>query len=697
MRKRLFDSHWQGLALAVLAIIFLSGNLVGCSSNDRANNGDTPSTTKKSGINRAWMDTSADPRQDFYQYAVGGWLKSNPIPSDKSRYGIFDVLSDNAKAKLQTILENLAASSSNDANAQKLGDFYASGMDTEAIEKAGYKPIQETLDAIGALSSPDEIPALLAKLHMQGLPAYFAVGTDMDAKNSAFTVASFDQGGLGMPSRDYYLSTGSHDKELMEQYRQHIVKMFRLVGDDETQAQSEAQAVVNLETKLAQASLSAADRRDIEKLYHMMSRAELQALTPDFSWDEYITALGYDDLGTMWVAVPDFMTAVNQQMFHDTALSDHISYLRWCVINQAAQFLSQDFVDENFDFFSHKLNGVESQSPRAQNVVDIISDISVMGFALGDIYAQKNFSPEAKAMVETIVSNITKVMEKRIPELEWMGPETQKEALNKLHSFTLKIGYPETIPDYSSLEISKDGYYANYIRSLALSMRQTMDRANKATDRERWEMTPQTVNAYYNPPNNEIVFPAAILQPPFFDPEVDDACNYGAIGVVIGHEMSHGYDDQGSQYDADGNLRDWWQPEDRAAFEKLAAGVSQQYSEYTVGDEHLNGDLVLGEALADLNGCSLSLQAYDLAWQDKQKLTIDGFSAYERFFLGFGAIWAENITDAYAAALLKINPHPPANYRVIGTLSNNSTFFDTFNVQEGDAMRRPADKINRMW
>ena len=702
MRHRIFALKALAV-LAVFALFFSSG----CSDSDRAGGGQHPQETKKSGIDPSWFDTSVDPREDFYQYAVGGWRKAHPIPANKSAITCFDLLREKTNQQLTELLEQMAAGNSltspcqgksNSDLKRKLGDFFASGMDTEAIEKAGVSPLQPTLDSIQSIASVDDIPSAIGELHQQGIFPYFKIGSQVDDKNNTRMILCVDQGGLGLPSRDYYVSEESREKEIMAKYRQHVAKMFVLAGDDATTAETEADAVIALETSLAKASLSDSERSDPEAIYHLMSLDELQQLTPDFPWDAYIAGVELDTVGDINVAVPDFMSAMSEEIFRNSSLEENLAYMRWVALNSAAPYLSQAFVDEDFDFNSTVLNGISQQNERRETVTATINADGIMGYGLGEAYVEKYFDPQTKEMVESTVAFLTQAMEARIPHLEWMvTPETQQEALNKLHNIVTKVGYPAKNRDYSGLDINRDSYYGNVSRAKAFEMRRKLDLAGQPVDKDAWEMTPQTVNAYYEPTRNEIVFPAAILQAPFFDPEVDDAANFGAIGAVIAHEMSHGYDTTGSAYDAQGNMRDWWQPEEHTIFNKLTQGIKDQYSEYKVNDTPLDGNLVCGEAIADLNGVSLALQAYELAWQGKQKPVIDGFTAYERFFLSFAQIWATNRTQEDALRRVKTDPHPPANYRVNGTMSNNFTFFETFHVQKGDPMRRDDDKITYMW
>ncbi|MBQ7568850.1 M13 family metallopeptidase [bacterium] len=650
----------------------------------------------RSGIDPQDFDKSVKPSDDFYNYAIGGWRKANPIPEDQPCWGSFMILGDNNAKILHEMLER-AAKSPKDAIEKKLGDFYASGMDQEAIDREGITPIRQELSLIAAIENPEELTQAIAFLHSQDINPYFNLYIGQDDKDSSRIIAHICQGGLGLPERDYYTREDEKSKLLRAKYRQHMVSMFRLIGDTPQAAEKEADAVMALETKLAKASLPAADMRDPERVYHLMNLENMTAIAPDYPWAEYFEKLGAENIKEANVMVPEFITTVNNEIFRDTPLIDHLSYLRWHLIRSAAPYLSQEMEDEHFQFYRKELRGVATQSPRWKRVTNTIGSKNMLGFALGQMYVKEHFSPKAKAKVEEIVTNITKVLEKEIPEQEWMSPDTQKEALSKLHTFFAKIGYPNENRDYTKLSISRTGYYDNVRRARIFETARQIATIGKPVDRNEWHMTPQTINAYYNPACNEIVFPAGILQPPFFNSEVDDAANYGAIGAVIGHEISHGYDDQGSQYDAQGNLRNWWQEEDLKAFQKLAKGVEDQFSEYTVGDTHINGKLVLGEALADLNGLSLSWKAYQLSRQGKKDEIIDGLTPAQRFFLAYAKVWASNFKPEYEQLQVSTDPHPHAMWRVNGTLSNMEPFFKAFDVKEGDPMRRPADKINKIW
>ncbi len=650
----------------------------------------------KSGIDPKDLDKSVKPSDDFFSYAVGGWQAANPIPADQARWGSFTILDDNTTKIIHDILERVSVNPKN-ALEKKLGDFYASGMDQETINREGFTPLRKELNTIAAAETPQQLAEIVAHLQTQTISPYFVFYSGQDDKNSERVIGHLSQGGLGLPERDYYTRDDEKSKLIRAKYRQHLINVFRLLGDTEESAVREAEAVIALETRLAKASLTMAEMRDPERVYHLMSVDELKKLSPNFPWDDYFAKLYNPGLKEVNVMTPEFFKVVDDELFKTGSLEDNRSYLRWNLVSAAAPYLFSELEEEHFDFYSKTLEGVTVMKPRWKRVSNVVGSRSMMGFALGEIYVEQYFSPEAKAKVQEIVANITKVMERDIPHLTWMSPATQKEALKKLHSFTAKIGYPEVNRDYSDLKISRCGYYDNVRNGRIFERARQMKQIGKPVDRTEWHMVPQMINAYYNPSCNEIVFPAGILQPPFFNKDVDDAANYGGIGMVIGHEMSHGFDDQGAQYDGQGNLRNWWQEEDLKTFQKLAKGVEDQFSEYTIGGTHLNGKLVLGESIADLSGLALSWRAYELSRQGKKDEIIDGLTPAQRFFLNYAKIWAINMRPEKEQLQIHTDPHPHAKWRVNGPLSNMDVFFKAFNVKPGDPMRRPDDKINKIW
>lgn len=646
-----------------------------------------------SGIDRADLNPGVRPADDFFDYATGGWRKRNPIPGDQARWGTFNVLDDQNTHLLHEILREAQGAEAGTLE-RKLGDFYASGMDEATREKQGLAPIREDLQAVEAIQDRQALQAAVARMHREGLNAYFNLFASQDDKDSTRMIGVLWQGGLGLPERDYYLRDDEDSRKLREAYLAHVTKMFTLLGHSPQQAARQAQAVMALETRLARASLPAAELREAEKVYHLMDAKAVAALTPDFSWSAYFEGLGIPALNELNVAIPGFMEAVNHELA-STPLEDHKSYLRWMVLRGFGSHLNQDMERESFHFFSTVLRGVKEMKPRWKRVVETVN--AGMGMALGEIYVRRAFPPEAKARVQEMVTNLKAAMAATIPTLQWMSPATQKAALEKLALFQAKIGYPDRWQDYSNLEIRPGDYVGNLRRIRVYEVHRDLAKIGKPVDRDEWHMTPQMVNAYYNPSMNEIVFPAGILQPPFFDMKAEDAVNYGAIGMVIGHEITHGFDDQGCKYDGHGNLRDWWTPEDLANFKALAEGVEKQFAAYEVAGLKLNGKLVLGEAIADLGGLNLSWKAYQRSLQGREPQVLDGFTPAQRFFLGYARVWAINMRPEMEKLQVNTDPHPHARWRVNGPLSNSPEFFEAFGVAEGDPMARPADQRNRIW
>jgi putative endopeptidase len=646
-----------------------------------------------SGIDRADLDPTIDPTRDFFDYATGGWRQRHPIPDDQSTWGTFYVLRDRNTQIVRDLLVE-ATRAPEGSLERKLGDFYASGMDEGAIEKAGLAPIREDLQALDKLQERQALQAAIIRLHRQGVDPYFSFFSSQDDKDSTRMIGVAWQGGLGLPERDYYLRTDEESGKIRDAYRAHVTKMFTLLGDSAAEAAREAEAVLSLETRLARASLPAAELRDPENVYHLMGAADFQALTPAFSWPRYFEGVNLPSLAEINVAVPGFLEAVNRELAA-TPLADHRSYLRWHLVDSFASFLPSEFEQEHFHFNSTVLRGVEKMKPRWKRVSETVD--AGMGMGLGELYVRRYFPPEAKARVLQMVENLKAAMAADIPTLTWMSPATQKAALEKLASFRAKIGYPDRWRDYSSLEIDRNDYLGNVRRARMFEVRRDFAKIGKPVDRDEWQMSPQTVNAYYNPSMNEIVFPAGILQPPFFDVQAEDAVNYGAIGMVIGHEISHGFDDQGSKYDGQGNLRNWWSPGDLEDFQQLAAGVEKQFASYEAAGLKLNGKLVLGEAIADLSGLQLAWMAYQRAQEGRASQVLDGFTPAQRFFLGYARVWATNMRPEMERLQVNTDPHPHPRWRVNGPLSNMPEFFQAFGVKDGDPMARPVPQRNRVW
>jgi putative endopeptidase len=629
-------------------------------------------------------DKSADPCTDFYQYACGNWIKGNPIPADQSRWGRFTQLEERNLAVLREILEEAAKGGpQRDATSQKIGDYFAACMDEATIEAKGLAPIQAELDRIRDLKDKSQLAAEVAHLQRSGIAALFDFGSGQDFKDSNSVIAQADQGGIGLPDRDYYLKDDARMKEIREKYVAHVQRMFELAGEPPARAKADAGTIMRLETDLAKGSLDRVSRRDPEKVYHRMSRQELESLAPSFRWTEYLTTSGAPEFQQINVAWPDFFKAANSAI-GSYSLDDWKAYLRWRVLHSEAPLLPARFVNENFDFYGKTLTGTKEMRPRWKRCVDFAD--GQLGEALGRKFVEKTFGAEGKQRTLKMVAAIEKALGKDIETLTWMTPATKKEAEIKLKAVTNKIGYPDKWRDYSSVTIRRDDAAGNAMRADQFEFQRQLNKIGKPVDRLEWQMTPPTVNAYYDPQMNNINFPAGILQPPFFDNRADAAVNYGAIGMVIGHELTHGFDDQGRQFDPQGNLRDWWTPADAKAFNEKVACFDKEYSSFTpVDDIHLNGKLTLGENTADNGGLRLALMALlDTIGNDRKP--IDGFTPEQRYFLSFAQIWCESQTPEILRLRAQTDPHSPGRFRVNGVVRNMPEFQKAFACKAGQPM-----------
>ena len=647
------------------------------------------------------MDTSVKPQDDFFMYADGGWIKRTEIPPEYSRWGSFNELIEKNNDALHEIAEKAAKSRVDPKTApeaQKVGDYYGSGMDEKTIEAMRTKPLDDELKRIDAMKDRNDVLKEIAHLHTLGVGAFFGFGSGQDDKNSTMVISNCVQGGLGMPDRDYYTKTDDASKKLRDQYVDHVAKMLTLLGEPANTASDHSKKILALETSLAQASRTRVELRDPQKNYNKMPQTDLQALTPDWNWADYFKEINLNEPGNINVHQPDFFKAANAT-FANTPINDWKTYLRWHLINAAAAELSKDFVNENFNFNDATLRGTKQIKPRWKRVV--ISTDAAIGEALGKLYVADHFPPEAKARALELINNLKEALSDRIKTLEWMDEPTKQEALKKLAAFTVKIGYPDKWRDYSLLKIDKGPFISNALRAENFEVNRDLKKIGKPVDRTEWGMTPPTVNAYYNPTMNEIVFPAGILQPPFFNAKADDAVNYGGIGAVIGHEMTHGFDDQGRQYDATGNLRDWWSPDSAAKFTERSKAVVTQYAEYEpLPGMHINGELTQGENIADIGGVKLAYAALQKALDKNptaREKKIDGFTPEQRFFLSFATIWKSKQRDEDLKLRLNTDPHSPARYRVNGPLSDLSEFAKAFNIPDGSPMVRAADKRVNIW
>jgi putative endopeptidase len=685
MSKRLFS---RGCILAIVCALGLG--LAGF--GPRASGaGDKPGSW---GFDTANLDKTCKPCDDFYQFAMGGWMKANPIPPEYPSWGSFAQLADKNQQHLKQILEEAAnTKAAPGSNEQKIGDFYASCMDTSAIDAAGTKPIEPDLSRIAEIKNVAELQAEAARLQERGANALFRFGSNQDAKDSSQVIGSAFQGGLGLPEREYYLKDDEKSKQLRDSYGKHVAKMFELLGDPADRSAAEAATVLKIETTLAGASMKNTDIRDPNKTYHKMVLAELKTLTPNFSWDGYFKSVGHPELKEINVGQPEFFKTLDAQLTA-TSLDDWKTYLRWHLVNGAAAGLSEKFVTEDFDFRGKALTGAKEIQPRWKRCAQATD--RALGEAVGQVYVQKYFPPEAKARALEMVHNLIAALHDDLQTLPWMGPDTRAQATAKLEAFAVKIGYTDKWRDYSALKIDRRSYAENQIRATVFEFARRLDKIGKPVDRTEWGMTPPTVNAYNSSSMNEIVFPAGIMQPPFYDPKADDAVNYGGMGAVIGHEITHGFDDHGSQFDGKGNLKNWWSDEDQKNFKARAACVSDQFDSYVVdGDLHENGKLVLGESIADLGGLAISYAAYEKSIAGNPRPPDkDGFTPEQRFFLGWAQVWGANERLEFARLMANTNPHPLARFRANGPLSNLAIFAQAFGCKKGDAMvREQACKI----
>jgi putative endopeptidase len=637
--------------------------------------------------------------EDFYQYANGGWIAKNEIPAAFSTWGITSPLREKNIAALHEILEAAAKNTAapKGSNEQKIGAFYASCMDETKIEAIGAGSLAPEIAVINKMKTARDLPTTLAHLHRIGVPAIFGFGAGQDFKKSDSVIAITGQGGLGLPDRDFYFKDDAQSKSTRDAYVSHMTNMFKLLGDDANRAATEAQTVMRIETRLAQVSLDRVSRRDASKQYHKMSPADLKNVMANFDWATYVKKLGAPKFAEINVAHPDFFKGVDP-MLTSVPVDDWKTYLRWHLVHRSADALSTAFVNENFNFYGKTLNGTKEIQPRWRRCV--VATDSNLGEALGEVYVKKAFPPEAKTRMKELVNNLIVALREDIPTLDWMSEPTRQAAIAKLNAFAVKIGYPDKWRDYSALKIERASFFDNLLRSSEFERQRNLAKMGRAVDRTEWGMTPPTVNAYNNSLMNEIVFPAGILQPPYFDPTADDALNYGAIGAVIGHEMSHGFDDQGRKFDLHGNLTDWWTEADAKNYTDRATCVEQQFSSFRVEEVGLNqnGKLVLGESIGDLGGLKIAWLAFQKSMQGKPRpADIDGFTPEQRFFLGWAQVWGRKQTPEAIRQQILTDPHPLGRFRVNGPLSNMPQFAEAFHCNLGDAMVRPPEQRCQVW
>jgi len=653
-------------------------------------------TTKKF-IDPANMDLSVKPGDDFYQYASGTWIKNNPVPAKETRWGSFNELRDFNINAVKTLVEDAAADKSAPAGSVKrrVGDFYTAAMDSLTIEKLGYTPIKADLAKIEQIKDIKGILDQVAYMRVNGLAgAMFGVGVSQDRKNVNKYMVNIGQGGTSLPDRDYYLKDDARSVKIREAYNTYMVTLFTLTGSSAEEAKQKAATVFKIEKQFAEAQMSRLEMRDPYATYNKLTVAELNSKTPDINWSTYLPKFKIKGQDTVLVSSPKFMASLDG-MLKSVSVADWKTYLEWNILKGSASGLSSPFVKASFAF-TQAQTGQKVQTPRWQRMSSLTD--GTIGELLGQLYVAKYFKPEAKERMNQMIVNLRKAFEIRINGLEWMSPETKQKALAKLHAFTPKVGYPEKWKNYDGLTINKDTYFQNLRNASVWGYNEMVNQLGKPVDRKRFGMTPPTVNAYYSPTLNEIVFPAGILQFPFFDPNADDAVNYGGIGAVIGHEMSHGFDDSGSQYDAAGNLKNWWTAEDKAKFDAKTKALGEQFDAYTVLDTvHVIGKLTMGENIGDLGGLNAAYTAFKMTKQGQSNEKIDGFTPDQRFFLAWAQVWRGNILPESAAQLIKTDPHSPGPYRTIGAPVNMDPWYNAFDVKPGDKLyKKPEDRI-RMW
>ncbi len=652
-----------------------------------------PTTAAGKGLDLTALDKTVDPCADFYQYSCGNWRKTHPIPADKASFGRFVELSDRNQAVLHDILEKAADPKAKRTPVEaQVGDFYASCMDEKTIESKGVTPLQPWFDRINSIKSKEDLLSTAGSLRREGLVAIFAFGAGSDLKDSNMTLAQVDQGGTTLPDRDNYLGTDKKSVEMRAKYLEHMQKMFQLLGDQPEVAAANAKTVLSIETEMANSSMDRIARRDPKSRDHKMTRDALAQLAPNIDFNDFFKATNSPSFSELNVGNPDFFKQMNAKI-DSVPLDDWKTYMRWRVLTSTAPGLSSAFVAENFDFGGRYLRGAKEDETRWKRCVRFTN--GGIGEALGQLYVAKTFGPDGKARMKKMVDALTDALEQDIKELPWMTGETKKRALEKLAAFNRsKVGYPDKWRDYSSVKIARDDFFGNNLRADEFEVNRRISKIGKPVDRTEWGMTPPTVNAYYNPPNNEIVFPAGILQPPFFSKEADDPVNFGGIGLVIGHELTHGFDDQGRKYDPKGNLNDWWTEADAKAFEERVSCVADEYTNFVSvkdpvnGDVHLKGKLTLGENTADNGGARIAYNAMEEMIKGKPQRKIDGFTPEQRFFLGFAAVWCQNASDAGLRLAAQTDPHSPGEFRVNGTVSNMPEFQKAFSCKAGSPMVR---------
>jgi putative endopeptidase len=686
------------ISLCAVLILSVPAQSQGPQDGKSAQNAASAALPYSPSLDLTSMDKSVDPCVDFYQYSCGGWQKKNPIPPDQTSWSVYGKLYEDNLNFLRGILEEAAAGKGQrDAVTQKIGDFYAACMDEAAVEKRGLAAIKPDLDAIAALNSSHDLAPVVARLELSvpNASIIFDASSTQDPDDSEQEIAIFDQGGLGLPDRDYYTKNDAKSKEIRQRYLQHVQKIFELLGDKPENAGKNAAAVMRMETAMAKASLTRVERRDPYKLKNKMKMAELEKLAPNFDWQAYLGEVKPPELDVVNVTAPAFFKEINTQLTGEP-VENWKNYLRFHVANGYAAFLSSSFVQENFEFYRQYLLGAKELQPRWKRCVEYTNEY--LGEALGQAYVRQVFSPELKQDTLDMVHRIEAAMELRINQLDWMSPETKAQALTKLHSIRNKIGYPDKWRDYSSVQITRQDFLGDVARATEFESNRQIGKIGKPVDHSEWGMTPPTVDAYFDPQMNDINFPAGVLQPPLYDTKMDDAPNYGNTGGTIGHELTHGFDDEGSQFDAHGNLKNWWTKEDREKFEQRTKCVEDQYGKYVVVDDvHINSKLTLGEDVADLGGEILGYIAWKDATQGKNLEPVDGLTPDQRFFVGFAQWDCANTRPEDLRARAVTDPHSPPRYRINGVVVNMPEFGRAFSCKPGQPMVKPAETVCKVW
>ncbi len=652
-------------------------------------------TQYDSGIEMSNFDRSINPQDDFYRYVNGTWLAKTEIPADKSNYGAFTELFEANEKRLKEIVEEAAkaADETDDPNMTKVGDFYLSYMDTTLVEELGLKPIEDEMARIEAIRNKKDIIKQFAHFQRIGAQTPLYLYVNQDLKNSTEYIGYLHQSGLGLPDRSYYLKPDEKFREIRENYVDYIGKILTLA--DQENAAQKADRIMEMEAKLAEHHWTRVENRDRDKTYNKFEMSKLKSLAPEFDWGLYYASIDIPQTQSLIIRQPSYLEGFSK-LLNSFSVADWKAYFTYKLINSAADLLSHKFVDTKFEFYGKTLRGIDENRPRWKRAISALNE--VLGEVLGKIFVKKYFKPEAKARMNEMVENLKKAYKNRIENLDWMTSGTRAEALKKLAKFNSKIGYPDKWKDYSKLTIKRDELVQNYKRYSEFEFQRMIDKLGKPIDRDEWFMNPQTVNAYYNPPMNEVVFPAAILQPPFFNMAADDAANYGAIGTVIGHELTHGFDDQGRKSDGNGNLRDWWSKKDTEEFQKRAQVMVEQYNKFNPIDTmHVNGKLTLGENIADLGGLTISYNAYQLSLNGTEAPLIEGLTGDQRFFLGYAQIWRRKYREEELRRRILTDSHSPAEYRVNGILANMPEFYEAFDVKEGDKLYREAEQMVQIW